>query len=252
MRYHPKQFGFTLIEIVLVIALVAFVAGSTTMMLVSVGAGAKRVRRETNVQEQARNALDAIATAARNAIRFKQRDEWQLIGMDDEWELGEQDSITFFTTSYQAVRQENAESDVKEVAFRLLTPDDSVDESQEKTLTSIETEDNTKLGLLIRRTDPTRGYEPDDGGVEEVIAHGIAKFNVSYFDGLEWVDSWEEELAAQYPQLLRVTVEARDVSGKGRSVSLSRIINLPWLPQLEATQSKENDENTTQQMGGRG
>ena len=166
-----RRAGFTLAELVVAATLTVLVTGATVAMLRSTAAARSRADTQATVQQEARAAIGALATALRNVYRFE-GDEAVLEGIDNEVDGMPADRIRFFTLSRRAVRLGQPESDVRECAFFLAPADEG------------------PLATLLRRTDPTRNPPPDGGGVVEVLARGLAGLDFQYHDGVRWRADW--------------------------------------------------------------
>ncbi|QQE11154.1 type II secretion system protein [Planctomycetota bacterium] len=225
MKTRRDGFGFTLVELLVTMTLLALVTGISTLMLRQVVNVKGRVDEGYDLQQQARHAIEMVSNSLMNVARFPQRRQWVLQGVDGEWEGLNDDEVTYFGVVHQQVRYGYAESDVKEVHFRI--------ERRE------ETEETPAMGALVLRLDPTLNEEPDEGGVEMVVAKNIVGLNVEYHDGVDWVHDWEVDQGLKYPQLMRVTVTAEDSMKPRRRVTLTRLVNLPWMKDLEWKQPKK-------------
>jgi len=210
--------GLTLVELVAATTVTVLVAGSTVGILRSTVAARRRVDRQMSLQQEARLAVNVIATALRNAFRAG-GEEAVLEGTEDR--LGEMpaDRLRFFTVSRTTVRHGQPESDVKECEFFLSMPADG------------------SLPALMQRLDPTRNDQPDGGGVVLRVAVNVLGLEMSYHDGRQWQPEWPKD-ANRWPVAVRIRLAvlaeaAEGPRGPGGSQNVwttSRIVNFPRRP----------------------
>ena len=204
MNYKGQQAGMTLVELIVAITLTTLVAGSTVGILRSTAAAKERAQNQLAVQQQARSAVQAIATALSNMDRYPDRDA-VFEGIDD-W-LGDlpADRIRFLTVSKKAVRWGQPESDIKECEFYLLQPPEK------------------DWPVLMRRTDPTRNEIPDEGGVLECIAENVLGLNILYHDGIGWIEEWEQGSRGR-PLAVRIELAIMPESKRPKPWTISRVV----------------------------
>ncbi len=213
MTRPSRQFGLTLVELIVAITLTTLVVSSTAAIL-QVTQGARRsADTQADLQQEARTAMDSIIAALRNAYRTD-ANELLLEGLRDDYSDLPCDRIRFYTVSDRPVRLGQKESDVRECEFFVSPQRD-------------------ELPALIRRLDPTRNDPPDGGGVIQRIAGGVVTLRFSYFDGLLWQDRWEESAHA-WPLAIRVQVTVASQTPPRKSLTLSRLVNFPYWPQEPA------------------
>lgn len=219
MNAAHRHAGMTLVELVVATALTVLVTGSTVAILRGVAATRVRVDRQMAVQQEARAAVRAIVTALRNAHRNPGKD-FLLEGVDD-WQ-GElpADRIRFLAISRKMVRPGQPESDVRECEFFLSEPTER------------------ELPLLLRRTDPTRNEQPDEGGVLEPIARNVVALDFTYHDGLEWTERWRKSQRA-WPAAVRVRLTVVSETTPRRSCTVSRMVSWPYVPRPEGSREEE-------------
>lgn len=217
--------AFTLVELIAAATITVLVAGATVGMLRSILAARGRVDEQMALQQEARAAVQAMATALRNACRGSDA-QATLVGINAH--LGDMpaDRVRFFTVSRRVVRPGEPESDVKECEFRLVAPRR---ESAEGVLPA-----------LVRRTDPTRNPEPDGGGVVEHVARNVLGLDLAYHDGAEWRKDWPEKKQG-WPLAVRIelTVADGDARGARRMWTTSRVVSFPHLVGRRPDEAKE-------------
>lgn len=207
MIVAKRQSAFTLVELVVVITITVLIAGATAGMLRSSSAVRERVNRQMELQTQARQAAETIASALRNACPAGDND-WTLEGADGWNDDRPADRLKFFTILPGFVRRGMPESDVKECEFFLAQPD------------------ARPLPVLMRRLDPTRNEPPDDGGVVEVIADNVIALDVAYLDGTQWVDDWPVDRKG-WPAAIRLHLAVMADEAGERVCTAERILRFP-------------------------
>ncbi|MCK4850065.1 MAG: hypothetical protein KAT11_01880 [Phycisphaerae bacterium] len=219
MSCRQQQSGLTLVELIVATTLTTLVAGSTVGILRSTAAARNRAQTQLALQQQARAAVLAIATALANADRYPDRDAL-FEGLDD-W-LGEMpaDRIRFFTLSTRKVRWGQPESNLKECEFYLAQPPDK------------------PFALLMRRTDPTRNETPDDGGVLECIAENVLGLNFAYHDGIGWCEDWPQDTNG-WPLAVCIELAVLAETEPPKLWTISRVVSFPHRKAENQEQSEE-------------
>ena len=217
VKHRNLQRAFTLLELIAATALTVLVAGSTVAIMRSTTSARQQANRQMPVQQEARSAVRAIATALRNACRSE--GETALEGAQDWLDDMPADRARFFTISRTNVRQGRPESDVKECEFYLARPE------------------NEPAAMLMRRLDPTRNQAPDGGGVVETLARNILALELSYHDGRQWRADWSADQKS-WPLAVQIRLTAVDPSDRSKLWTIGRVVNFPYVPA-----AKEGGEN---------
>jgi len=215
-----NQNAFTLLELVLATTVTVMVTGGTLALLRSAGAARQRVNRQMAMQMEARAAVNAIATALRNAGRldgsegilegtdeFRPPSQWaeSQLPWDDDVPA---DRIRFFTIDRTSARRGQPESDVKQCEFFLS---DVADQA---------------IPSLMQRIDPTRNEPPDYGGLVQQVAGNVLALDLAYHDGMQWQDQWPAE-SKSWPLAIRISLAVTDNAKPPKLLTASRIVNFP-------------------------
>ena len=88
----------------------------------------------------------------------------------------------------------------------------------------------------MRRTDPTRNDDPDEGGVVELIAENVLGLNFSYHDGIAWRLDWPET-AKSWPLAVRIELAVFSKQDPSKVWTTSRIVNFPYRPRREDSET---------------
>ena len=219
------DFGFTLVELMVVVLLIGIVVAGGAAMIAQSGAMRERSESASTLQADADAALDAVVSALRNALRPRDEDArsgwWVFEGQDETLDERPADRLRFMTVDHRPIRPDQPEGDVREVAF------------------SLEPGGAGGLPYLRRRSDPTIRVDEvllgDGGGVADRVAENVIAFDVAYFDGLVWQTDWPASLQTM-PTAVRVSVAVSepDLGGRvgPRVVSHRRVVSFPHWPTL--------------------
>lgn len=169
-RWHRSGSGFTLIELVISVALGALVLGSAYLCLNAGFAAQNLLEPRVDTFQSARVAMDLICADLRCACPFASGPEF--IGFRRTLGDVEADNLDFATRNYTP--RTPGQGDYCEQSLYL--------------------ERNPKSGefSLMRRRNPKVAFDPLVGGTREEIATGVAGFRLEYYDGFEWFDTWGE------------------------------------------------------------
>jgi prepilin-type N-terminal cleavage/methylation domain-containing protein len=160
--------GFTLIELVISVALMSVILATAYACLSAGIKGREVVDARSDVAQNARVAMALISADLRGA--FPLSDESAFVGMQRMIGDVRADNLDFATRHYTPRRPR--EGDLCEVSYFLRK------------------EPESELFRLWRRRDPTPDPEPFAGGQREEIARGLKGMLFEYYDGLEWFSEW--------------------------------------------------------------
>jgi type II secretion system protein J len=200
-HYIPGR-GFTLLELIVAIALMDVIAVSlyTSMHIGFIAkkntqATMKPYRDILPAFEFIRNDLIcAMTPSGLLAGQFLGEDA---VGSDQEdWDV-----LSFYTDSYHPAENETA-SNIIYVEY-CLEPDTSRQNA------SIQPQDSEQEEIVLKRKTiknllTTKTVIPD----EDVVCRGITGFDVKYFDGYSWLDTWDSTtLDNTLPRGIRITLD---------------------------------------------
>jgi hypothetical protein len=132
------------------------------------------------------------------------------IGSDYQGNSGRGDDDVTFYTATPGVVGYTRPGDVKRVELRLLT------------------DESTGTRVLCRRVTGNllspNIILPDD----EILCRGVLSFEVIYYDGFEWWNSWDSgQESDSLPPAVQVTLELEPFGNAATGPKISRIIELP-------------------------
>jgi len=180
--------GFTLVEIIVASIIGVFVAMVAVGALRTISASAEMIDNNIDAAAEVRFASKIIATDLVNLYRDRNPKNTRFIGTVEQTEYGRVSRLTFYTVGRIKARAGQPEGDVYEVEYYLIN--------------------DGQRRALMRRLWPNPDKDTEAGGVLTAIAEDIDVFDVRFFDGSAWQDSWPEETAS-FPQLVEVSVAAK-------------------------------------------
>ncbi len=194
------QRGMTLIEVLIAMATLAFMAVSVIVVF----------RNSTDVQEDIR-AKTELSQMGRNAIEIMRKEMYMAYvsqQMTEEWQTFFKatdrdpiDEVHFVTRAHEKRYSDVKESDLAEISF--LSESDRT---------------GGAFATLIHREDATIDDQWDRGGIVLPMAHHVRRLNLRYYDRNkeEWLDEWDSESAEQLnkaPRAVEIVLELEDEKG---------------------------------------
>ncbi len=187
--------GFTLIEVLVAVALLAVIGMLTWQALGSATASKERSETRDRSWGGANLALSRMTSELQMAVLFtntdwlgsspsgEQRTKQAFIGKN----TGDQDSLTFCSAAHTRYLKDVKESDLAEVGYFL--------------------ESNADEGpfVLKKREASPPDEVPEEGGTVTTILTGIHEMNFRYFDSIknEFVDEWDSTQIDHFNKLPR-------------------------------------------------
>jgi len=162
--------AFTLIELVISVAIGALVLGSAYLCLNAGFAAQRLIEPRADAFQNARVALELICADLRGACALASGPEF--VGFHRKLGEVDADNLDFATRNHTP--RGVGQGDYCEQSLYL--------------------EKNPRTGefSLLRRRNPRMGFDPFSGGSREEIATGLVGFRLEYYDGFEWFDTWGE------------------------------------------------------------
>ena len=245
--------GLTLIELLIAVSILVIISGTTyTAFNMAMDVYQKTGSRIVMTQK-CRTALDRVVTDLSNMQAVQGDEALSLISLDNPQETGDRDLISFvtlihatpdpFLAELNAARgfvgeseedRESIGSDVQRVSYyigrdpireqgrsalhgAMLGIESEVEETSAllRVTTASLNPETVIQPLLETGTLPTEDEEGNPIGVDIVpIINQIVSFDLKYFDGEEWYDSWES--SEMIPKAVEVSIT---VASEGSSQS---------------------------------
>jgi len=256
--------GFTLVEIMVATVISLLVISSVYAAFRSSLTAYERNQSKIVMLQKVRMSLDRISRDFSN-LYYEEDDEELTPSMEDyvDNELNvDQDMVSFVAivnpklTDYLQAQEsgdledEDTENPLPSDLARIVyfigqDPDDQNVQS----LMRIETSelDTQELETLM---DEIQSSSPSDEVREmlrkSTLVDNIGGFNVRYFDGEDYVDTWDMEEEGNLPQAVEITLTVADAENKEKPITQSVVVYLPF----SANQSQdEQDQQMTGQQG---
>lgn len=202
MTARHSQRGMTLIEILIAMAVLAFMAVSVVIVMRNSTEVQEDIRARTELSQMGRNAIEMIREEMYMAYISRQTtEEWQTFfkAVDRD----PIDEVHFVTRAHEKRYSDSKESDLAEI--------------------SLTSESGTgAFATLLHRSDPTPDDQWDRGGTILPLARNVRRLNLRYYDRdkEEWVDEWDSEsgeYANQTPRAVEIVLELEDAAGNTAS-----------------------------------
>ncbi|MBX3729944.1 MAG: hypothetical protein KF858_12220 [Candidatus Sumerlaeia bacterium] len=198
----------TLVELLLALIVSVLIIGSANAVYQTTTRAWDSGRSRSETAQYARAALDlmeryieaALPADAEAGVVFETAS-----GLIKDTELSA-DRLTFSTVGGRHLPERAGASDLFEVRFFI--------ELNERL-------DGEPALMMRRRAFATD--DPDYAGTTDELAPRVASFNLTYYDGIEFLDEWEAE---ELPRAVRVELLLFDFSADEHPVSYSRLIEI--------------------------
>jgi type II secretion system protein J len=206
MKKRLRQDGFTLAEVLVASTISAFVALVAVGALKAVADSFQIVNRTGERTADVRFAAGMMARDLTNLYRDAEPRNMRLIGASQGSDYSETPYLRFYAVGRAPARVGQPEGDLYEVEYLLMqTPGLEASANEESNAT-----------VLFRRLWPNPDRDREPGGILVPMARNIDIFQMRFYDGEQWVDSWPEEVEA-LPQLIEVTL-ATLPRGRGEAI----------------------------------
>jgi len=212
-----RQSGFTLLEVMIALGILAVLSALVWSSFAPTWDAKQFVQEEADQYHGIRLAMGRMAREISMAFisdnydtaRYRERPT-HFVGDDS----GNRDELRFTTLAHERLYEDAKESDQAIIEYRLDRDPD----------------DRDKMAL-IRRVKTVIDEDPDDGGVEAVLATGIEGLDFDYWDVEEkdWVRDWDTydtAYANRLPERVRITLHVKGMDGKVRKFTTQTVVFL--------------------------
>jgi type II secretory pathway pseudopilin PulG len=243
MRKSSNSGAFTLVEILVALAIMMIVVGCTYGLYMAATKSAARYRAKTEVERDARTLLRMMGREIRCSY-FPSPNEAPTVGASSAGTSGLPSSPGLAQTPANApgatVTTITPRKD--RPVYDYLAGPEGRDGSFLQTLTTggMADPDHPSSGLynVAYRLDAGRKMiwrrqvdllEPPDSKAQKsswlCVARGVGSVKCSFFDGKAWTDSWKTDLSTGLPYAVKIEIEWTDTEGRVSDYSAS--INVP-------------------------
>jgi len=194
------QRGMTLIEVLIAMATLAFMAISVIVVFRNSTDVQEDIRARTELSQMGRNAMELIRRELYMAfVSAQQSEEW--ITHFKATDRDPIDEVHFVTRAHEKRYSDVKESDLAEIS--ILGEADRT---------------GGAFATIIHREDPTVDDQWDRGGTVLPLAHNVRRLNLRYYDNRkeEWLDEWDSESSEQLnkaPPAVEIFLELEDAKG---------------------------------------
>lgn len=189
--------GFTLVEVLIALAILAMIMGLVAGSYYSASMATRRTEERLELLAMGRIALDKIILEINGAyIDETDATKFPFIGENGGGWKDPKDTLDLYTTSFDP-RPLGAGSNLSEIGFYL--------------------EKHPKLDtyLLQHRMDPFPDFEPEEGGVINDLAEQVIGLSFRYQDDNEsWSDRWDSTIDGKLPRMVEITIILEGVEGQ--------------------------------------
>ena len=225
--------GFTLIEVLLALAISAIVL----VIIGSFFAGALKVQKQMNssLDESIpiERALSVLEKDLKNAVAPGGMLAGPLQSGSAEGGVDANDGIQIYTTT-GLMTPNSPWSEIQKVTYGLQAPSDNT------------TNNGKDLIRTVTRNLLTTGTEDDD---EQFLAGGIESLRFSYFDGNNWLDSWDDSTETNLPLAVRVNVQMAAADQNSARPDPIQLL-VPLMVQTHTNQLDNSDDGSTNSVTG--
>jgi prepilin-type N-terminal cleavage/methylation domain-containing protein len=261
LRYSKS--GFTLVEIMVATVISLLIISSVYAAFRSSLTAYERNQTKVIMLQKCRMALDRMARDFNN-LYYEENDE-ELTVLVQDYADGEtsmdKDMVSFVAivnpklTAYLQAQEANASnnedttentlpSDLARVAYFIgQSPENqNVQSLMRIEVTSLDTQELQDLISEIQSTSPSE--EMQEMLRTSVLVDNVSGFNVRYFDGTDWVDTWDMEVDKVLPKAVELTLTIADANNTEKALTQAVVVYLPFSAS-QTEQTAESNQGST-------
>jgi prepilin-type N-terminal cleavage/methylation domain-containing protein len=226
IRPHPRRHGFTLIELIVAMGMVAILSVSLYASLRIAFRARESAEKTIEPSRTAELAMEFIRADLQNAMTpnpgaanpntvsntLPTAVTGSFVGTDGQDGRGrDNDDLIFFSTA-ESPQHADGTGDIKMVELTVVQAQDTGDY------------------VLVRRVTPNLLAASTPNPDEEVICRGVAGFNLRYYNGAEWTDTWDStqtQFDGTIPVAVEVTVQLDRPNNSGQTQSYRFVCIFP-------------------------
>jgi type II secretion system protein J len=219
LNKSQRRSGFTLIEVMTAMFLLAFVVAAVYSSWMAIVRGAKTGLNAAAEVQRSRIAVRVLEEALTSARSFGASTEYYTF----EAENGSAATLSFVSCLSKSFPRSGrfGDFDVRRVTF------------------SIEPGPDSSADLVLRQVPLLMDMDIDEKEHPIVLAKNVKKFEMAFWDtrGSQWLDEWT--LTNALPPMVKVTLEFGDDSGSRMHQEVTRVIAIPALIVPAAWQGRQ-------------
>jgi general secretion pathway protein J len=196
--------GFTLMELLIVVAIMSSILVALYGTLFPVLGGQKRIERELEKMSELKRFFDIFSMEVQSSFFKKGNPVTVFLGERLDSRGRPISRITFTTFTYPLTRHGHPTGDLMAMRY------------------SVEDAQDGGMALYKKAWNPYIGDE--DGGFKAEIIEEIEGFEVSYYNGKEWSKAWDSELEKRPPDAVKVVLAFRDMGVVRELSTIARTI----------------------------
>lgn len=206
-KMNLNEKGFTLIEILVASSMVGIVVFIIYFTFANTSKSIENSRLRIDSSQESRVILNKMQKEISSAFFSSQNVLIRFKGDDGKLNSIDNDQLNFVST-LNPFKSKSNESDLMEIGYY------------------IKYGENTNSGNLIRRYCGMVDDNIETGGYEQILGQNLRGMNFRYYEGTEWVDSWDTNSKGILPKLVEITITFADNINKNE-YSFSTIISVP-------------------------
>ena len=197
MRKKFHTGGFTLLEVLIAIAILGMIFYIINEVFFKTAASSEEVVNGNVIYQRARTALLRMTTELEQTfLTTRRRANFTVfMGIDRTQDGWPRDVLNFTATSHERLAPDVKESDLCELSY--FTTEDP----------------ETRKLALWHREDPNPDEEKLSGGIAYELAEDVLGLDFAYYDGEKWVGEWSSEDSG-LPYAVRIALILADDQGK--------------------------------------
>jgi len=243
--------GFTLVEIMVATVISLLIISSVYAAFRSSLTAYERNQTKVIMLQKCRMALDRMARDF-NTLYYEENDEELTILVQDYADSEtsmDKDMVSFVAivnpniTKYLQSQESNTSnnasdngdttentlpSDLARVTYFIgQSPEDqNVQSLMRVEVTNLDTQELQDLLSEIQSTSPSD--EMQEMLRTSILVDNVGGFNVRYFDGTDWVDTWDMEEENGLPKAVELTLTVTDPNNKEKALTQAVVVYLPF------------------------
>jgi len=199
MRRATPRDGFTLFELLVAAALVAFLAAAILAILSTASSAQRRIEARAQRREVVDGLFDWIAVDFSNAVRTGSANDGGFRGIDDF----EFDDVQFMTMSGRPDgRRAQPYTDFRNIHY-FYEPDHDAEIGPGLVREEISLMTGTSVFV-------------DDLAHTSILSDEPIGFDLEYFDGTSWVPEWDSEAEEGMPEMVKIVLHFEPLDLEGR------------------------------------